>query len=335
MEKNNKKRYKINKKLSISGAILIITGLFSYLWINYSIRQDNISLKIIRLDQILFQQSSPEDIRHCLKPYPLFRKNFLQCHTHNQKQIIHLLHTMIEDENIQKLYKEVQKTYKNTDILAQHLTQALQKIQITYPHFKMPTVMTFMTGMAQDFYIDEQIMVIGLDFFLGTKGSYRPSLPKYLLRQYTPETLIVYVLKQIAQHFFLPAQKPTTYLLEDMIHHGKVYHFVKTVFPQVKEYALMGYTPQQMTLVKNSAQELWRYFIGQALFYNTQPDTKRPYITEGPFTLPISQECPGKIGHWIGFQIVHHYAKFHKKNLKQIMQHADAQEMLENAHYHP
>ncbi len=331
----NNKKNKIKQNFLISStAIIVLLGAICTIWLKKKYCNSNIS--IVRLEQKLFKTTTKKEIKQLLKAQTTFSEHFLQYNqdNKNKEKIIDLLYNMVQDKNIQKLYKEVQKIYENIDDITKKLNQAFSNIKKYYPNYTIPQIITFITGMEYDLYVDEKIIVIGLDFFLGKEGKYRPNLPQYLLRQFTPEALVVYILKQVVQKNFLK-QEASKYLIDEMVYYGKIYYFIKKIHPQEKESILMGYTQKQVERLNCSQKELWTYFIANQLFYTTNATIKKKYIDESPFTLPISQECPGKIGQWIGFKLVSQYAKQHKKNIANIMMHSHAQEILENAHYNP
>ncbi len=60
---------------------------------------------------------------------------------------------------------------------------------------------------------------------------------------------------------------------------------------------------------------------------------KKDYVEESPFTLPISQECPGGIARWTGLQMLKKYAEKKKLSLVEVMKITDPQMVLNESGY--
>jgi hypothetical protein len=59
-------------------------------------------------------------------------------------------------------------------------------------------------------------------------------------------------------------------------------------------------------------------------------------MNDAPFTSPVSQESPGRLGTFIGWQIVKGYMeKNDKLGLKDLMNEENFQKILENSGYRP
>ena len=57
---------------------------------------------------------------------------------------------------------------------------------------------------------------------------------------------------------------------------------------------------------------MWRYFIENEIFYSDDPKLIPRFINPAPFSkfyLEIDNESPGRVGAWIGWQIVRSYMK--------------------------
>ena len=57
---------------------------------------------------------------------------------------------------------------------------------------------------------------------------------------------------------------------------------------------------------------IWKYFIENKLLYDTNRELVNRFINPAPFSkfyLELDRESPGKIGQWIGWNIVKSYVK--------------------------
>ena len=70
--------------------------------------------------------------------------------------------------------------------------------------------------------------------------------------------------------------------------------------------------------------------------FKTESTVRASYLNEGPFTAEISQESPGRLGVWIGWQIVDSYMRNNEQvTIQELMSEGDAQKILEQSFYKP
>ena len=76
--------------------------------------------------------------------------------------------------------------------------------------------------------------------------------------------------------------------------------------------------------------------MGQNHIFSTDLMTMNKYINDAPFTSTISQESPGRLGIWVGWQIVNEYMKKNSDiSLKELIQSTDYQNILTQSEYNP
>jgi hypothetical protein len=63
---------------------------------------------------------------------------------------------------------------------------------------------------------------------------------------------------------------------------------------------------------------------------------KQKYLGERPKTIEVGEKCPGRIGQWVGWQIVNKYQETHSETaLPELMQISDADKLFKESHYKP
>ena len=124
-------------------------------------------------------------------------------------------------------------------------------------------------------------------------------------------------------------------LLYDIIYQGKILYTASQLL-DVPDSLLMGYTTSEWEWVTENEQGMWLSLMASKDLYSTQIIDKGRYINDGPFTLPFTQESPGRAGVYIGWQIVKSYMKHNKSvGIQQLMQETDAQKILNQSRYNP
>ena len=243
---------------------------------------------------------------------------------------------MIQNPDMKDLYNEIQKRYGDFSDITKQLTDAFKSVKDYYPDVVIPKIVAFITGMGTDLYVSKELIVIGLDFFMGSDAKYKlQNMPNYILRTYEPEylvprTILVYL------PLFIDSNIKNSSLLDDIIYLGKLYYFARQVLPEVDDSILLGYTDEQIRGLNEHKADVWTHFIDNKLFYITDHFIKKKYITSRPFTSEISIKCPGCIGKWLGWQIVNSYMKHHKSvKLSELMHNTDANTILLESKYKP
>jgi uncharacterized protein YjaZ len=83
---------------------------------------------------------------------------------------------------------------------------------------------------------------------------------------------------------------------------------------------------------------MWRYFIDNSLLYNASADAYYGFIQDGPFSkfnLEIERESPGRVGTWIGWQIVKSFMTNNDEVPLQKLLEMDAKVVFEKSKYKP
>ena len=82
---------------------------------------------------------------------------------------------------------------------------------------------------------------------------------------------------------------------------------------------------------------MWRYFLDSKLLYDNDSKLPGRFLEPAPFSkfyLEIDNESPGRVGQWIGWQIVRSYMDHNDATLQKMLM-TDAREIFEQSHYKP
>jgi hypothetical protein len=125
-------------------------------------------------------------------------------------------------------------------------------------------------------------------------------------------------------------------VLADMIAYGKSFYFAKHMLPCVPDSVFIWYTPQEINGSVKNQDLIWARFIESQVLFATSHTVKKDYLGERPITVQVGEKCPGRIGQWMGWQIVKKYMKSHSEiSLQQLMATGDAQALFNQSGYRP
>lgn len=120
-----------------------------------------------------------------------------------------------------------------------------------------------------------------------------------------------------------------------MIYYGKAYHFTKSILPCVSDEFIIGYTSEEIASCYANEEFIWSHFVENDLFFETNPFEIRKYTGEAPSTDEISPDAPGRLGRWIGWNVVDDYRFNNKFSLEELMMEADAEKIFRQSKYKP
>ena len=230
---------------------------------------------------------------------------------------------------------DVKKVFNDGASLKEEFSVAFSNIKHYYPEFRIPRVETVITGLESDLFVSDTLVIVGLDFFLGKKGRYKPDMHEYILRRYeknfiVPSALLLYGI----DGRFNSVNLSDRTVLAEMIAYGKAYYFAKHMLPCSPDSILIGYTSKEIEGAKANQDMIWKRLVDDEALFSTSQQMKQRYIGERPKTYEVGNECPGRIATWVGWQMVNEYAKQNTSiSLPELMKITDAQKIFKGSKY--
>ncbi len=254
---------------------------------------------------------------------------------------------LTSNPQVKPLFDAVEKTFdeKRINDLKDEFKKAFQHLKIYYPNTKVPKIYTTVTGFGDfgglDFYVDKDMIVVSLDFFLGEKYApkgYRPNrnlIPDYQWKRFSPESIVMNTMIFMSNAHNATNMKDQT-MIAEMIYYGKAYYFVKKMMPCVKDSILFGYSKEDLRNIADDRNRnfIWNFIIEKKALFSEKESTKKTYLGESPYIAEINKKCPGRVGRWFGWRMI---KRFEEKNtdvpFEKIMQNPNAQELFEKSKY--
>jgi hypothetical protein len=239
--------------------------------------------------------------------------------------------------HIDTLLIETKKVFGDLSELKSEFSQAFANMQYYYPDFIPPKIITVITGLEGDLYVSDSLIIVGLDYFLGPKAKYKPNMYDYMLRRYQKNFIVpsVMLLYGIDGRFNKTSVEDKT-VLADMIAYGKAYYFAKRMMPCTPDSIFIAYTKDEITGSRKNEGLIWYRFLEDQVLYQTSHQIKQKFIDERPKTVEVGEKCPGRIGTWVGWQIVNAYMERDPvTTLPELMTLPDADKLFKDSRYKP
>lgn len=296
-----------------------------------------VPVKVNRYDSALFSVDA-RNLKQGLEPLAARYYFFLGSDWSDTINLMNLSQ-FINDPNIRKLYTIEQQKFADIHSLKSDLEKVLARYRSYFPEKPLPEVYTYISGLNVEMPVlfTDSAMAIGLDLFLGNdQVIYREGgIPEYKIARMNSAHLLPECMRAVAGNLVNTDQEDQT-LLSQMITAGKVLYFLDAMFPELADNIKIGYTAEQLEWCKTNEENIWKFLVGNQLLFNTEPAAASKLLADGPFTSGFEEKSPGRLGAWIGWQIVRAYAADnHNLSLKQIMDATGAQTILEASKYKP
>jgi gliding motility-associated lipoprotein GldB len=299
------------------------------------ITSQSLNLEIIRLEEEFFKAKSVDEVKTLLEKYPEFAEKYLELGLYQSADsLAQVLVEVNQDSAMRMLYDSVMVEFQDIQDIQKELENAFKYIRYYFPDFKTPKVYTFVSGFNSDLVISEDMIVIGLDYFLPANHQFQPDIPLYMAVRYERKYLVPMIVLAISSRYNETVPTDNT-LLSEMIYYGKAYHFVKSIMPCTSDQFIIGYTPEEIEECWANEEYIWSHFVENELLYETNPFEIRKYIGEAPFTDAISTKAPGRLGRWLGWNIVEDFQINQDLSLPELMNEANAETIFRQSGYRP
>jgi gliding motility-associated lipoprotein GldB len=295
--------------------------------IEQDIANIEVDFKVERFDEI-FAKSQPSNLPKLKTTFPfLFSKRI------NDSVWI----DRMKDTLQQHLFAEVDKTFGNFDGVTNDIKSLFQHLKYYDKTFTEPRVITLtnFVDYRNKTIITDTIVLIALDNYLGEEHEFYVDIPRYLAQNLKPSQIVPDLASDYARKYSFQSQQKT--LLDDMIYFGKQLYFKDRMIPFETDAEKIGYTQEQLDWAISNESYIWRYFIEKELLYSTDNSLPSRFMNPAPFTkfyLELDSESPGRLGQYIGWQIVRSYMEHNDVELMDMLQ-MDTKDIFDNAKFKP
>lgn len=298
--------------------LLILIVLFSFYSCNtdtvnkVDVSNIKVTLKVKRFD-VDFYTLKRQDLQELKRAYSYFFP----------KEITDSISlSKISNIEEQELFTETQKIYKNFSFIKKELRSLFKHVTYYNPKFNVPTVVTMLTNIDYDsrvIYADS-LLIISLDVFLGKNHEFYADYPKYIKENNTKEHLIVAVAAAIINKQ-MPSYKERSFVGK-MIDEGKKMYLLDSYLPTISDKEKIGYIKEKLNWAQLNEEQIWRYFIENKLLFSTDIKLNKRFLETAPFSKFYMEQdnlSPGRVGVWMGWQIVRSYMKHNDVSLQELI----------------
>ncbi|HOO19184.1 MAG TPA: hypothetical protein PK296_03225 [Paludibacteraceae bacterium] len=268
--------------------------------------------------------------------FPFYISSILERDPQDTLKICDLIKNFLKDTTFVKVNKKVLEEYADVSDIETTLSTAFTYTHYYFPEIKLPTVYFFVSGFNRAILWNDHLIGIGTDLYLGNDYPlYKEITYEYMIYNMRRECIPADIVSTLLVNSF-PMKSSQDRLIENMLYRGKIMYLLSIFLPEEKPTDLIGYTPTQWEWCKKHEKEIWASVIEQKALFSSDSKIIGAFINDAPFTAPISQDSPGRLGTWIGWQIIKSYMETNKNvDLRQLMNERNYEKLLENSNYYP
>lgn len=222
----------------------------------------------------------------------------------------------------------------------EQLNKAIEVYQREFVNDVMPEVFIWNSvfEMQEGVWEYDNYLIVAMEQYMGEDHPFYIQTPRYIAKQKDHKYLVRDIVKGFGNSKVNADPDDFTFL-NKMLIAGRAYYFTKRMLGDIPEDILMKYPKEKLEWAQENEAEIWKYFINQELLYSTQSKPEEYFLSEAPFSKfgqDFDNKTPGRIGEWIGLQIIESLAKNNPDmSLETIMGIEDAQAILTLSKYKP
>lgn len=240
------------------------------------------------------------------------------------------------------LYNTSMDEFQSFSNYQEALNIGMKRFYAAFPNHKKIEFYSYISNLdfnSPAFYNDSlNSCFMAIDLYLGSRKEFYAFLPEYISFERQKAFFIRDALGSIVSTK-INTPNPESILLEDMIYFGKLLYILEKLMPSAPDWTIIKYPKEKFNFCLENEKHIWAYFVENKVLYSTKARDKKRFIETSPFTkfgMKFDNQSPGRIGQWLGWQIVKKYmAKNPAKNIDDLLREENPQTILNASSYRP
>ena len=286
-----------------------------------------INLNIIRFDQE-FAAATPDQLPALKQKYPyLFPAQYSDS----------VWVANMQDSLQIELRSAVDSVFAGFEEESQELELLFKHVIYYFPSYKVPAIITLTTDVDYQnrIILTDTLLLIGVDNYLGKDHRFYGGIERYITKGLDKTYLESDIVSAFSKQVLSNAADRT--FLSQLIYFGKELYIKDLLLPWQTDAQKIGYTQEELEWAQANEEQIWRYFIERELLYSTDNMLGPRFLDPAPFSkfrLELDNESPGRLGRYMGWQIVRAFMEKNDVN-PQDMFNVPADMIFKKANYKP
>ncbi len=267
--------------------------------------------------------------------YEEYIENILKAGPMNDSLTPIRLQRFVLDPNWNIAQASVEEEFGEMQLEQVELENAFKRYTSFFPGEIAPEIFIFNSGFNYAIYPMDSTIGIGIEWFLGDSNEIVQRLapdafPEYVKRRMRPEYLITSTMTGwLFVHRYRDLNGAD--LITNMVHHGKVLFALDKILPDTPDSLKIGYTQAQLDWCSESEFNIWAELAVNDVLFTKKPREIGRLMNDGPFTNGFPRGSPGRVGEWVGWQMVNAYMAEHEdKTIEDLFNNVEASEVMKS-----
>ena len=271
-----------------------------------------IDLKVSRFD-MEFNAIAPKDLPGLKKKYPFF---FPVQYPDS------IWEAKLKDTLQIELRTAVSNSFPTFDEEREALEQLFQHIAYYFPKYQVPRIFTVTNDVEYQHKIilTDTILLVGLDNYLGPDHKFYQGFSNYVSDMLDKQFLVSDVASEFVKTV-VPRPNNRDFMAW-MIYYGKGLYLKDLIMPFETDAQKIGYSKEQLVWAQEQEEPIWRNFVENEYLYSTDNKLGPRFLDPAPFSkfgLELDNESPGRIGRYVGWQIVRSFMTKNDVSVEQML----------------
>ena len=307
-----------------------------------NINSKHVALDVIHFDALLFNSDTAERASQIAsftnqeqQLFSVLVEDIMRISAVNDPFMIQKFDGFLQETHWRKLQDDIDSVFYPFDDFESRLAEAFTYYKYHFPADTIPAIFTYNSGFNYGVYPDKKFIGVGLEWYVGSNNKIVKQLPydafpNYIKAHMEPKFMLVDVIKGwlLIKHFKDELLQAS--FLENMMFYGKVMYYVDACFPFEENDVKMGYAPNEINWVENNEENIWATVVKEKMLFENDIKVQKQWFVDAPFTAGLPQESPGKVGIWLGWQMVKQYMDENENVSLQQLQTVKAETILKN-----
>ncbi len=264
--------------------------------------------------EVAFAQSEKSDLPKLKATFPFLFSKYIPDS---------IWHIRMEDSMQKVIFKEVETEFNTVDAIQKDLKLLLQHLKYYDSFFKTPQVVTIANNVdvKNKVVVNDSLVIIDLLNYLGQDHEFYQNKARFISENMKASQIVPDIANGYAELYARQNSRKT--LLDEMIYYGKMLYFKDVMIPHISDADKIGYSEQDIEWAQLNEAQIWSYFVEREMLFDTDSKLFQRFTALAPFSkfyLELDNESPGRLGQYIGWQIVRAYAERSKASILEIMQ---------------
>ena len=245
--------------------------------------------------------------------------------------------SFINNDDMRQVYDTILYQFNDLSNIKNQLDFAFNKNSLFFTSHPKPKIITMFSGFNYGVIIQDSLIAIGLDFYLGKNCVFYDRLgdAEYLKFQKQKKFMLPNIMEAWFDSFFNGFNNSNDFLA-NMIYKGKIMYLLSRVLPERSLEDRLRFSKQELSWCVKNESLIWKYFIENNLLFSNREKEYRSYLNYGPFSKGMTKDSPSRIAYFIGAQIIDRYMSINSDvSLNDLMLQTDHMTILNNSKYKP